>query len=107
MKINTETYEQLKKYSDDIIYDDKYEATLKQWLDSYGANIRSELDEDGNYCGFVTFGYAYAVWKMMERFRKQVVRDALKLTYRDWETDRKSTRLNSSHRSLSRMPSSA
>ena len=29
------------------------------------------------------------------------------LKYRDWETDRKSTRLNSSHRSLSRMPSSA
>ena len=27
--------------------------------------------------------------------------------YRDWETDRKSTRLNSSHRSLSRMPASA
>ena len=30
-----------------------------------------------------------------------------KTRYRDWETDRKSTRLNSSHRSLSRMPSSA
>ena len=30
-----------------------------------------------------------------------------KKAYRDWETDRKSTRLNSSHRSLSRMPSSA
>ena len=29
------------------------------------------------------------------------------IMYRDWETDRKSTRLNSSHRSLSRMPSSA
>ena len=29
------------------------------------------------------------------------------IVYRDWETDRKSTRLNSSHRSLSRMPSSA
>ena len=28
-------------------------------------------------------------------------------SYRDWETDRKSTRLNSSHRSLSRMPSSS
>ena len=27
--------------------------------------------------------------------------------YRDWETDRKSTRLNSSHLKLSRMPSSA
>ena len=36
---------------------------------------------------------------------------SLQPTYRDWETktktDRKSTRLNSSHRSLSRMPSSA
>ena len=29
------------------------------------------------------------------------------LTYRDWETDRKSTRLNSSHSGESRMPSSA
>ena len=27
--------------------------------------------------------------------------------YRDWETDRKSTRLNSSHSGQSRMPSSA
>ena len=33
-----------------------------------------------------------------------VVSNAL---YRDWETDRKSTRLNSSHLKLSRMPSSA
>ena len=32
---------------------------------------------------------------------------AIREAYRDWETDRKSTRLNSSHRSLSRMPSSA
>ena len=29
------------------------------------------------------------------------------LDYRDWETDRKSTRLNSSHEIPSRMPSSA
>ena len=29
------------------------------------------------------------------------------LEYRDWETDRKSTRLNSSHSAKSRMPSSA
>ena len=29
------------------------------------------------------------------------------LGYRDWETDRKSTRLNSSHSGESRMPSSA
>ena len=31
----------------------------------------------------------------------------LERTYRDWETDRKSTRLNSSHITRSRMPSSA
>ena len=30
-----------------------------------------------------------------------------KYGYRDWETDRKSTRLNSSHSAKSRMPSSA
>ena len=30
-----------------------------------------------------------------------------RLIYRDWETDRKSTRLNSSHSAKSRMPSSA
>ena len=29
------------------------------------------------------------------------------VVYRDWETDRKSTRLNSSHSAKSRMPSSA
>ena len=31
----------------------------------------------------------------------------LMVIYRDWETDRKSTRLNSSHSAKSRMPSSA
>ena len=31
----------------------------------------------------------------------------LSTNYRDWETDRKSTRLNSSHSGESRMPSSA
>ena len=41
--------------------------------------------------------YEVADWEYDER----------KKLYRDWETDRKSTRLNSSHRSLSRMPSSA
>ena len=30
-----------------------------------------------------------------------------RFSYRDWETDRKSTRLNSSHEIPSRMPSSA
>ena len=33
--------------------------------------------------------------------------DIIECVYRDWETDRKSTRLNSSHSGESRMPSSA
>ena len=33
--------------------------------------------------------------------------EAFRSLYRDWETDRKSTRLNSSHSAKSRMPSSA
>ena len=35
------------------------------------------------------------------------LKDQLHIGYRDWETDRKSTRLNSSHSAKSRMPSSA
>ena len=38
----------------------------------------------------------------LSAMQKQVKRH-----YRDWETDRKSTRLNSSHSAKSRMPSSA
>ena len=42
-----------------------------------------------------------AVYSAVDTYQKTA------MAYRDWETDRKSTRLNSSHRSLSRMPSSA
>ena len=35
------------------------------------------------------------------------ISEVVNTTYRDWETDRKSTRLNSSHSAKSRMPSSA
>ena len=41
---------------------------------------------------FVPAGYVFSIWGVF---------------YRDWETDRKSTRLNSSHSAKSRMPSSA
>ena len=44
------------------------------------------------------------------RVKDEILRDvnfASMGNYRDWETDRKSTRLNSSHSAKSRMPSSA
>ena len=44
---------------------------------------------------------------MLDALSTKYDKCAIIVYYRDWETDRKSTRLNSSHRSLSRMPSSA
>ena len=38
---------------------------------------------------------------------EKMMEDGTNRRYRDWETDRKSTRLNSSHSAKSRMPSSA
>ena len=58
-----------------------------------------------------------AVLPQVQKIVQDEIKDGWKLNeekdnyteemYRDWETDRKSTRLNSSHRSVSRMPSSA
>ena len=53
-----------------------------------------------------------ATKKGMSDYAKQIKEasgnfDTMKTSYRDWETDRKSTRLNSSHSAKSRMPSSA
>ena len=42
-----------------------------------------------------------------QKVNREVFFDTLNAWYRDWETDRKSTRLNSSHSAKSRMPSSA
>ena len=46
-------------------------------------------------------------WAVTGTFHGSIIEAETEWPYRDWETDRKSTRLNSSHRSLSRMPSSA
>ena len=41
------------------------------------------------------------------KYEDVTLKDAMTRPYRDWETDRKSTRLNSTHSAKSRMPSSA
>ena len=48
-------------------------------------------------------------WKMavLDREYLDKTQEERVTLYRDWETDRKSTRLNSSHITRSRMPSSA
>ena len=73
-----EAYKKLFDLSNDIIYDDKQNYTVKDWLDCYGANIRSELDSEGNYTGFVTFGSVTAIALMLRRYEKQVIRNVLK-----------------------------
>ena len=47
------------------------------------------------------------VMKWIEAYKERGNRWEEYRCYRDWETDRKSTRLNSSHSAKSRMPSSA
>ena len=48
------------------------------------------------------------VWNVCDLYWKgKMINDKTQGDYRDWETDRKSTRLNSSHITRSRMPSSA
>ena len=56
--------------------------------------VRGIMDGKTNNTGTVTLSTGNATTTTIE-------------TYRDWETDRKSTRLNSSHSAKSRMPSSA
>ena len=60
-------------------------------------NLRSEMSFSNNKTLVTLLKVDYV----------SVIVNSVELLYRDWETDRKSTRLNSSHRSLSRMPSSA
>ena len=64
----------------------------------------------------VVFGTALTIKNYLDRFGDKfclVILDEADASltptylYRDWETDRKSTRLNSSHSAKSRMPSSA
>ena len=45
--------------------------------------------------------------KILYRTPDIKLKSIIEREYRDWETDRKSTRLNSSHSAKSRMPSSA
>ena len=58
--------------------------------------------------GDILYSRAFTELSQMDKKIAYNISNAVTLlSYRDWETDRKSTRLNSSHRSLSRMPSSA
>ena len=75
------------------------------------ANVRIwglKTEEKIKRAGRVKQHLNYQLTEQMSEFYPDSEKNFLyAAAYRDWETDRKSTRLNSSHRSLSRMPSSA
>ena len=76
----------------------------KNISDELGAKIYLKR-EDLNHTGAHKVNNVIAQGLLAKKMGKTKV--IAETAYRDWETDRKSTRLNSSHRSLSRMPSSA
>ena len=84
---------------DEIVSVWQPKSQFQGWLNTLHGGIQSVLIDE--ICAWVVLCKLQTTGvtsKMETRFRAP---------YRDWETDRKSTRLNSSHRSLSRMPSSA
>ena len=66
-------------------------------------NVRSTVKKDPLY---VDEYHVYVV-EGQKDIKENVGKDNEFERYRDWETDRKSTRLNSSHEIPARMPSSA
>ena len=86
-----------------------YDISLQDILNENQADYRSQQRMIGNNPAAQSMlnaqKYAANQKVLGEQFRlNQANKDPV---YRDWETDRKSTRLNSSHSAKSRMPSSA
>ena len=80
----------------------KFETCKEQKISKEMIECLTKLREDVNEPLTVTSGFRCSEYQ--QHLRKS---GANTVVYRDWETDRKSTRLNSSHSAKSRMPSSA
>ena len=79
-----------------LIYKNELNIELPNWTELYsGTRIENSLE------------LAETVSTVLGENATEVEFEDRQATYRDWETDRKSTRLNSSHSAKSRMPSSA
>ena len=86
------------RYYDDMciaFHQDAYNTIENLTLHKLNRPILYEIEREDEEFASLTIGHIRHVQKHFHR------------SYRDWETDRKSTRLNSSHITRSRMPSSA
>ena len=79
---------------------------LKQKNTHYGANMAERVANMYNKSTNDATAYSNKL-NADNTYRGNYANFLYNRTYRDWETDRKSTRLNSSHSAKSRMPSSA
>ena len=97
-------------HSQEIINNDETDITEEVLNSSTEEALESSLtydkDEDSELEFYIPTAIPHWLTLMMEEEIEQMEEDIEEL-YRDWETDRKSTRLNSSHSAKSRMPSSA
>ena len=82
----------------------------EQGRDSRKDNLANYSD-DSKHCFSCSYHEHAHIFKRFVKDSDEEIRakekERIPNDYRDWETDRKSTRLNSSHLKLSRMPSSA
>ena len=97
----------------EFIWDNKIELTkaIRDW-EYTGSQPYFDSKLFHNYLLFISqYDGITATAKLRlfypDRSCNRIVYDYSIACYRDWETDRKSTRLNSSHITRSRMPSSA
>ena len=79
-------------YSSNVLQHQDINATNYNQV-GYNSNIETEATDNK--------------WESRQPFKQACMLSVGSGSYRDWETDRKSTRLNSSHSAKSRMPSSA
>ena len=84
-----------------------FNGDISAWNVSNVTNMRS-MFADSVFNSDISKWNVSKVENMRYMFYNSIFnKDISKCMYRDWETDRKSTRLNSSHEIPSRMPSSA
>ena len=88
---------------------DLYDKDFESVLDIYRRDVDNEvsLKRSSLQNTLSTLGFDDAKIEAITQHDTEHQKDVRAQAYRDWETDRKSTRLNSSHEIPSRMPSSA
>ena len=112
IKINQITSNEAVNASASFVTGNEVKVPLRKWLASEHSPIRDlifTIDFYGikNYVAAHLKTYNRDVISNITESNRTDYAAKYGYKYRDWETDRKSTRLNSSHEIPSRMPSSA